>query len=136
MSKFEVGMRVKNTKNPIIHGRVLCIDRKNRDAKPVVIAAYDSNDDTEYLTCVAEDTDNWSPCTPWDDFKKDDPVLAEFEYGIDEYRRHFAFVRNGKPFVHPEGLSAFTSSGRPPVICKSVRRPTPEELGGYNHDPH
>lgn len=66
--------------------------------------------------------------SPYENFKKDDPVMVS-DSGNNWYKRYFSHVENGTPFAFIDGATSWskTAGAETWAYC---RRPTEEELNG------
>lgn len=90
---------------------------------PITWLADGSHDRTR-----PDSLNNLVEISPYDDFKIDDPVIAEL-YGTPvTERRYFAGLNEGGlPMIFSYGATSWSNSSIT-LIVKHVRRPTPEEL--------
>ena len=68
---------------------------------------------------------------PYEDFKKDEPVLVRQDENHLWGKRHFSHVgSNGLAYCFVFGRTSWTNSSGITTAWNFFRRPTPEELGG------
>ncbi len=67
--------------------------------------------------------------SPYESFKKDDPVMVKTDKTKTWVRRHFSHVNElGEVICYPHGHTSFTSIRDGTSTWKECRRPTEEEL--------
>ena len=73
-------------------------------------------------------SDDLVEIVPFEDFKKDEPVLVRHLDESSWARRHFSHAKDGMAWCYVDGKTSWSSVGHS-IPFAQCRRPTPEEMG-------